>query len=171
MICDICGQNEAVVVINKIMNNTKHELHLCMKCAKERGLITKNGRLEMSLEGLFENISASKNNDRLCPVCGCKLSEIKKTFKVGCPECYSIFSDEIKKMLEQKGFAGSYTGSMPERLANFRSVLTDRMYLQARMEESVEKEDYEKAAIYRDRLKALEKSAVADGSDGETLYE
>ena len=102
MICDICGQNEAVVVINKIMNNTKHELHLCMKCAKERGLITKNGRLEMSLEGLFENISASKNNDRLCPVCGCKLSEIKKTFKVGCPECYSIFSDEIKNEKAKK---------------------------------------------------------------------
>ncbi len=168
MICDICGENEAVVVINKIMNDKKYELHLCMNCAKERGLITKNGKLEMSLAGLFEDVVASKKSDRLCPVCGRKFSEIKKTLKVGCPECYSIFSDEIKELMSQKGISGTYTGSMPERLANFRSALTDRMYLQSKMEESVAKEDYEKAAIYRDRLKAIEKCAVVDG---ETLYE
>ena len=168
MVCDICGENEAVVVINKIMNDKKHELHLCMNCAKERGLITRNGKLEMSLAGLFEDVAASKKSDRLCPVCGHKFSEIKKTLRVGCPECYSIFAEEIKEIMKLNGIIGSYTGSMPERLANFRSVLTDRMYLQAKMEESVANEDYEKAAIYRDRLKALEKCAVADG---EPLYE
>ena len=54
---------------------------------------------------------------------------------------------------------------MPNRLSTFRSVLTDRIALQAKLEESIKNEDYEKAAIYRDYLKALEKSPVAGGED------
>ncbi len=163
MICDICGERDAIVVIQKVSNNVRHELHLCMKCATERGLVAKNGRLEMSLTGLFEDVAASKKFDKMCPVCGRRLSDIKKTLKFGCPECYGIFAEELKAVKKEKGMKETYTGSMPERLANFRSVLTDRMLLQSKMEQSVASEDYEKAAIYRDRLKALEKCAVFDG--------
>lgn len=50
---------------------------------------------------------------------------------------------------------------MPNYVKGFRSVLTDRILLQSKLEESIEKEDYEKAAVYRDYLKALEKTSVA----------
>ncbi|MBO5137699.1 MAG: UvrB/UvrC motif-containing protein [Spirochaetaceae bacterium] len=163
MICDICGENNAIVVVQKITNNIKHQLHLCLNCATERGLAAKNGKLEMSLAGLFEDVAASKKFDRVCPVCGCRLSQIKKTLNLGCPECYSIFTSEIQIFLKEQGVIGSYTGSVPRRLANFKSVLTDRMMLRSKLDESIAREDYEKAAIYRDRLKALEKCAVADG--------
>ena len=54
---------------------------------------------------------------------------------------------------------------MPRRLTTFRSHLTDRIDLKAKLEQSIQNEDYEKAAIYRDYLRALERRAVADGSD------
>ena len=40
------------------------------------------------------------------------------------------------------------------------SVLVDRMQLKKKLEQSVAQEEYEKAALYRDRLKALDKCAV-----------
>ena len=62
-----------------------------------------------------------------------------------------------------KGIKGMYAGSMPTRLANVRSVLNDRLVLQDKINDAVAKEEYEKAAMYRDYLRALEKSPVADG--------
>ena len=37
--------------------------------------------------------------------------------------------------------------------------------IQGKLEESLKREDYEKAAVYRDYLKALEKSPVSGGED------
>ena len=56
-------------------------------------------------------------------------------------------------------------------LAQAVSALTDRIWLRTKLEESVANEDYEKAALYRDRLKALEKCAVADGAAEEYTAE
>ena len=56
---------------------------------------------------------------------------------------------------------------MPKRIRNFSSVLTTRVAIQGKLEESLKKEDYEKAAIYRDYLKALEKAPVAGDGDAE----
>ena len=52
---------------------------------------------------------------------------------------------------------------MPKRLASFRNSLTDRADLQAKLDEAVKNENYEKAAVYRDFLKALERGSVSDG--------
>ncbi|AEE16432.1 UvrB/UvrC motif-containing protein [Treponema brennaborense] len=163
MKCDICGTEDAVMMIQQVSENAKTELHLCLKCAAERGVQSKDGKIEMSLAGLFEGITAAKNAARLCPVCGRSLGDIRKTGLTGCPECYNIFASEIAESMRAQGLTGPYTGSMPGRLANFRSVLTDRMFLRSKLDESVAAEDYEKAAVYRDRLKALDKCAVASG--------
>ena len=49
-----------------------------------------------------------------------------------------------------------YRGSLPRQLSQYRSLLEDRAELQNRLNESIANEDYEKAAVYRDRLKELE---------------
>lgn len=170
MMCDLCGARNAVIVVQQVSNKGKQELHLCLKCAKEQGIFTGGGKLELSLSGLFESLQSAKQPDRLCPVCGRGLADIKKTNRVGCPECYGIFSAEIKDILKKQDITGPYTGSMPERLANFRSVLTDRMMLRTKLEESIASENYEKAALYRDRLKALERCPVTDGENSEEQH-
>ena len=60
---------------------------------------------------------------------------------------------------------------MPARLASFHSVLNDRIALQNKLNDAVAHEDYEKAAMYRDYLHALEKHPVSGdnllpGADG-----
>lgn len=159
MMCDICGVRDAMVVVQQVSNNVRKEVHLCLQCAAQRGLSTHNGKLEMSLAGLFDSIS-NKKNQRHCPVCGTSSGEMVKHQRLGCPECYNIFNEELRHILEERGVGGTYTGSMPHRLANFKSVLVDRMQLKVKLEQSVALEEYEKAAMYRDRLKALDKCAV-----------
>ena len=88
-----------------------------------------------------------------------------RSLQAGCPECYAVFKNEISDLLKKQGVTAGYTGSMPRRLAKFKSVLTDRIQIQAKLEESLKKEDYEKAAVYRDYLKALEKQPVAGGNN------
>ena len=98
-------------------------------------------------------------------MCGTKLGDIRKTGKTGCPECYAIFKNEIRKSLENNGVKGVFKGTMPARLSTVHSVLNDRVILQNKLNDAIEREDYEKAAMYRDYLKALENHAVSDGSD------
>ncbi|MBQ0052235.1 MAG: UvrB/UvrC motif-containing protein [Treponema sp.] len=169
MTCDLCGENEAILFIEQSNGDTKRKLNLCFDCARAHGVSPDSKTIGKSLTNLFETILNKKKVDpessKLCPVCGISLAEIRLTRHTGCPECYSIFRNEIGQIFKRIGVNGNYGGTMPKRLKNFRSVLNDRIVLQTKLEESIKKEDYEKAAIYRDYLRALEKTPVAGGSD------
>ena len=173
MLGDFCREEEAVIFLEQMNNNgQKRKINICMDCALERGITNDPASIEVSIGNLFKELSEiSKKvlteNNKLCPVCGTSLGSIKKTGITGCPECYAIFKKEIKKYIENAGITESYSGSMPERLASVKSVLNDRIALQNKLNAAVEKEDYEKAAMYRDYLKALEKSSVSFGEDSE----
>ncbi len=171
MLCDLCGKNEAVLFIEQANENNKRKLSICFECAKAHGISPDSVSIGKSLSNLFDTIlgaiAPSQNPDKtkLCPVCGISLLEIKNTKKVGCPECYSIFKDDISTLFKNIGVTSAYTGTMPKRLKNFHSVLNDRIVLQSKLEESIKNEDYEKAAIYRDYIRALEKTPVSGGED------
>lgn len=167
MECDFCHEREAVIFVEQInKNGEKRKINMCMECAVAHGISPDPKNIETNIGDLFKELSDSVNkikieNNKLCPVCGTKLSEIRKTSNTGCPECYEIFKAQIKDCLEKRGISGEYTGSMPARLSSFRSVLNYRIMLQNKLKDAVQKEDYEKAALYRDYLHALEKQPVS----------
>ncbi len=170
MMCDFCHEKEAVFFIEQSSATGKRELNICMDCALERGVTADPQSLEKSIGGLFAELARVtqkmlEKDKKVCPVCGTSLRLIKRTHRLGCPECYAVFAGEIKELLKKEGVAAAYSGSMPRRLAKFKSVLTDRIQIQAKLEASLRNEDYEKAAVYRDYLRALEKSPVAGSDD------
>ncbi|MBR4372884.1 MAG: UvrB/UvrC motif-containing protein [Treponema sp.] len=176
MLCSICHENEACIFVEQTnVAPPRKKMCICQECAKQFGIPPNPKTMTKSLTSLFEafmNVSnandAYKNSPdrtKLCPVCGISLLNIKKTRKVGCPECYEIFKNEIKEIFKNIGVTSKYVGSMPKRIRNFNSVLTTRIAIQGKLEESLKKEDYEKAAIYRDYLRALEKTPVAGDSE------
>lgn len=177
MICDLCKKNEAVIFLEAIGNGGKRKLNLCVNCAASRGISTRITAPDVkNIESIFEEIKErdKKNNEdfsRLCPVCGKSLGEIKKNGIAGCPECYETFRNEITAEIKKFGDFEKYSGSMPKRLAHFRNSLTDRADLQAKLEEAVESENYEKAAVYRDFMRALEHGSVARGSVTDSVPE
>lgn len=171
MLCDLCKKNQASLFLEAVGKNGKKKINLCFQCAANRGIAAPvpapNAK---NLASVFEEIEKMEaENDelsqRLCPVCARSLRDIKKTGIAGCPECYEVFKSEIKDEMKNYGIYSEYKGSMPKRLACFRNALTDRADLQAKLNKAVKDENYEKAAVYRDFLKALERGYVADGSE------
>ncbi|CAM4140323.1 UvrB/UvrC motif-containing protein [Treponema peruense] len=171
MLCDFCHEREAVIYMEQITGGSqKRRINICVECAVERGINPDPKSIQASLGVLFKELADTKRrmeeaDKKLCPVCGTSLGKIKKTLNVGCPECYAIFRDDVTALLSQKGPVEPYKGTMPARLSTVHSVLNDRIILRNKLDDAVAAENYEKAALYRDYLKALEKTAVSgDGS-------
>jgi protein arginine kinase activator len=163
MKCDICKKRDAVIFLQQVTADSRREIHLCIDCARERGLYTDGEKLVMSFPAMFAEIlprqKQIRDAEKICPVCGRTLSQITRDLAFGCPECYTYFSDEIKGLQKKQGIKGPWTGVLPRRLGKQKSSLPARTLLQIKLEESVAREDYEKAAIYRDRLRLLENAA------------
>ncbi|MCR5614429.1 UvrB/UvrC motif-containing protein [Treponema sp.] len=164
MICDICHKREATFFVEQTSKTGKRKLNICADCVKEHGFSTDPKEISKALNSLFkEYFENKKSEDFVCPVCGQRLSRICLTGLTGCPECYEIFKDKIIETMTKHGIYGKYTGRMPKRISSFRSVLTDRIEVQKKLDLAVENEDYEKAAFYRDYLHAIESKPIADG--------
>ena len=169
MLCDLCREKEAAIFLEQRGPSGLKKISLCADCAASRGISAPqvtSGKQNVAavFQEVFEKkIRNSPDFKNLCPGCGTSLGDIKLTGKAGCPECYAVFSEEIKKSLFEHGIKGNYTGTLPLRVKDFRNALTDRADLQAKLEQAVREENYEKAAVYRDFLRALEKTSVFDG--------
>ncbi len=174
MLCDICHEKEATIELTRTdLLGKSLVVHICPKCASEKGITPGSKDIAASVVQLLKRIALKKiaeDENRCCPVCGQKVSVIKNEFRAGCPECYAIFKDEIRAALKNRGVSNGYTGSLPRRLASFKSSLTDRLAIQAKLFHAVECEEYEKAAVYRDYLRVLEKQAIF-GADSESNNE
>lgn len=172
MKCDICGIHEAVLFVQQVTSTRTIEMHLCIECARARGISAGSSNVEVTLGNLLSGIMQDSSRvygeqNLSCPVCGKKLTDLKKTKVAGCPECYTVFKSDVFSLLKAEGLEGTYSGSLPKKLAHFRSVLTDRMMLQSKLADAVAIEDYEKAAMYRDRLRSLDSSIPHPYSFGE----
>ncbi|MBQ9238372.1 MAG: UvrB/UvrC motif-containing protein [Treponema sp.] len=177
MVCDVCRKRQAAFFIEQVTKASSRTIHVCMQCAVGRGIYPDPKVVQRSIGALFSEIDKAQerlaaSSEKHCPACGSALSEITQTGRTGCPECYAVFTDEIKKLMKSHGIAGPYTGSLPRRISGYRSLLTDRMDLQTKLEESLRNEEYEKAAVYRDYLRALDRKPTSSGdTDGGAAHE
>lgn len=164
MKCDICKENDAIIFVRQVINSTTRELYLCASCAEKRGISEDGSKIDFNLSGLLGNLINERNDskNKVCPVCGKKLQTILKEKTVGCSECYNVFHDDIKGILKGFGVTRSYTGSLPNQIANFKSSLNDRVALQEKLNKAIQEENYEKAAVYRDKLKLLENQSIQE---------
>lgn len=173
MLCDICHKNEAILFVEQTSKEGVKKINICTDCARERGFSPDADLMGKSLVSLFAELGRSKQkkepakDERACPVCGMRLSKFRYTGVLGCPECYEIFKPQILEYMKEKNFSLDYTGSMPKRLSNFRSVLTDRADVRLKLEKAIKEEDYEKAAFYRDYLHAIENKSISAPEDAQ----
>lgn len=165
MKCQICEQNTASIHVQQIMGNEVVELHLCDKCARERGITGGADSAELSLSQLLTGLvdtrrsgKSEKSVDR-CPNCGLTLADFRKDGRLGCSDCYTAFKREIEVFLQNTSGTTRHRGKYPARLKAFKTLLIDREQLKDELKEAVTKEDYEKAAMIRDKIRTIEQSA------------
>lgn len=165
MKCDICGAKEAVIHVKQIAGEKISELHLCADCANDKGISGEEDIIELSLSQLLTSLIdltdryAEREDKNICGTCGTTIKDFRKNAAVGCADCYNTFSREIESYLENTAGQVQHVGKLPEKVGTLKTLLIDKESLREKLEHAIENENYEQAAILRDRIKIIEKRA------------
>ncbi len=164
MICDICKKNQADISVEQVVDKKVKHLFLCRECAKKMGFEMFSENIDISITNLFNKYSKygtekppTEYNHIACPYCGRKLSDLKDSKKIGCPNCFLYFKSEILTALKKVKTDIRYTGKVQSSENKEFALQLSIAELKQRLQRALETEEYEQAAMLRDELKALEK--------------
>lgn len=169
MLCERCQKREAQVHIKHMQNGAVVEYHLCHQCAQ---IMSQEGALpEVPKEFPFENFLGNLlpfktqkqaepfRKDQLvsgtCPCCGLGYEEFTRTGKFGCATCYETFRPGVRQLLRRIHGSDIHRGARPSEKVSRQSA-DDIETLRKLLREAVEREEYERAAALRDRIRLRE---------------
>lgn len=111
---------------------------------------------------LFEYIVkgvAKRQEVRTCPDCQWTLDDIKAHGKLGCANCYNYFEKLMPIVLMNHHKALKHVGKVPKSFQNKNKPLLQQISeAEAKMKDAIQKENYEEAAIFKDKIAALKSS-------------
>ena len=87
-----------------------------------------------------------------CEGCGITGAELRDRTLLGCPRCYETFGKPLDDLLLRLHGALEHAGRLP---GGARAVPPDAEELHRKLQEAIEKEDFQAAAKLRDRLRRL----------------
>lgn len=176
MLCQNCHKNEATVHIQKIVDGQVTSFHLCEACAAKKGADDPDlpelnlAEVLFDLAGKAAQAASKTEKDDdpdtviACPDCGWSLDQLRKTGYMGCPGCYKTFGPLIGGMLKNMHRGDRHVGKIPlssgpKAVKNRKIMMLQREIEQLRkdLEEKVRHEEYEEAAVLRDRIQSLER--------------
>ena len=170
MKCTQCGEREAVVQLTQIANEQVVHLHLCERCAAEKGVETAAGVGKTPIGSFLASMGPEAlagsgvlpASEESCATCGATIADFKQTGRLGCPECWVAFERPLRDLVRRlhgssrhtgrRAASVTFPGTVPARLAEAPTVIEIR----AQLKLAVEAENFELAAELRDRLKGLE---------------
>ena len=170
MQCDICGKKKATVHLTEIVDEQMSEMHLCEECAR-----TKSSQMEQQfglgdlLAGLSDvGKAATKSDDKnalLCSACGLNYEDFRKFGRLGCSQCYVSFKEHLSGLLRKIHGSNRHLGKIPYAIKSSAPVAVSTAAallpsenledLKKQLHNAVTAEDFEKAAMLRDKIKGL----------------
>lgn len=175
MLCEKCNKRVATIHLIKLINGEKSEVRLCESCAKEISDISLVGSLgsidEISipniLGGFFESIDKNKQNkiEVICKKCGLTYSQFKASGQLGCAECYQSFSSYLRPMFKRIQGDLEHIGKVPKRSGIKLVEKKKYVNLKKELQKAILEEEYERAAVLRDKIKDIENSRTEVGKD------
>jgi protein arginine kinase activator len=161
-LCQICGKNEAKVHFTEIHDNTMSEIHVCERCAKDKGLEqTRQHKMDIAdlIATMVDSVTTS-DEQRVgrvqCPRCGLLYSAFKETGRLGCAECYVAFQFQLRPLLRRIHGDTRHKGKVPARDGQGPSRSRQIQRLFDELQRAVEREEFERAAELRDEIRRLE---------------
>lgn len=156
MLCEKCGKNHATTHIKTVVNGIVREYNLCGECAAKSGYAT-NSITGMLASMLGDMSLPTVTKQKRCDVCGATFSDIAKSGKMGCNECYNTFREEILPYIKRVHGATNHAGKIPNRAPLIvkpkEKTVSD---LRQELSRLVAEEKYEQAAVIRDKIKEME---------------
>lgn len=158
MVCDNCGENEAILHLTKIENNQLVSSHLCESCAANEGLEPAAGSANLPLTDFLSQLGRSgESAGGPCAYCGLRLEEFKKSGRLGCSHCYVTFETHLKPLLRRLHGGNQHIGKVYLPPNPSIAEREDRLAgLRRKLDRAVESEDFERAAQIRDMIRSLE---------------
>src|SRR5262245_50163428 len=159
MKCQKCTKAATLHITEVLGDDQYDQLHLCEECAQkylyepqQKGASAKGGEAGQA----EESEEAAALNQRECPICGIKFVEFRNSGRLGCPNDYQEFREELVPLLENIHGDVRHSGKTPRRLPQTRQTQSELMQLRKRLSQAVNREAYEEAAQIRDRIRQLE---------------
>ena len=188
MLCERCKIREANIQYTEVVNGVKTEHHFCAQCAKEMdfgpyaAIFDSEfplGKLLSGLLGIGEDQEEKKAHQVICPACKTTYEDFIQNSRFGCPECYGVFDLLIGENIKQlqgsdchKGKRPVYQGNqggevLQEHAERETEAGKDNREEQIRawnrkLKEALRMEEYETAAVCRDKIRELKEGKEAD---------
>lgn len=171
MLCQKCKQNNATSHIHYVRNGVVRDIYLCKSCATEyKAENLYDGDIFKVLSSLLsDGANVTKNTDTKlkCDCCGSDFNEIRRTGKVGCSNCYKVFEAQLSptvarihkntvhigKKPNDSIVSESVEGHNENEAASKEQTITG---LKRELAEAIKNEEYEIAAVIRDKIKGME---------------
>ncbi len=168
MKCELCNKNESVVHFKQVINGESKEVMVCRECAAVHGIDIGAGGINIKTpEGLgdflFGNApgalasAAAVGPEPECKACGMKLSDFRKLARLGCGRCYDYLLDAVIPAIESMHEDIEHVGKVPRKEQGSMALVA----LEEDLEDAVMCQNYEGAALIRDKINKLKKKVAA----------
>jgi protein arginine kinase activator len=160
MLCDVCGERDAVVKVTQVGEQGKTLVQMCERCAAERNIettvsLSKNPLGEFLLD-LQKQTSPSPADTARCNFCNATLRDFRATGRLGCARCYTAFEPSLRDLLRRVHGSSKHLG---RRYESPDIAMTDEQTelheLRERLRRAIDAEQFELAAELRDRIKVM----------------
>jgi len=98
----------------------------------------------------------AKLDKQTCPVCGITFFEFRNHGRLGCPNDYVCFQEQLEQLVANIHGATAHTGKRPRKSARNLDKQTRLIRLRRDLRDAVHAEEYERASLLRDEIRELE---------------
>ncbi len=162
MLCDVCKERDATVTLTHAVKGEVNVLHLCQKCAAERGIETTvstplKNMIADYLPAVQQQAALAQAEQLRCPFCSMTLADFRETGRLGCASCYDTFEQSLRALLRRVHGNARHVGrgydAPPPDIMHEATALGE---LREELRRAIAQEEFERAAQLRDRIKGLE---------------
>jgi len=165
MKCNKCEKPATFHITERVGGKEQwEELHLCEACAREYlSRPNEPQEAESLASALLQHLKIGQTADELaeldkqaCPVCGITFYEFRHHGRLGCPNDYVCFQEQLEQLVANIHGATVHTGKRPKKSNRTLDKQTRLIRLRRDLRDAVHAEDYERASVVRDRIRELE---------------
>lgn len=180
MQCSECKQRPATLHYTQIINGKKTEIHVCEVCAAQMGyplyqtqddpfslqdLLTSlfhanHAKMDMHNSAFFEQIGQLE-----CDRCHSTFADFQRLGKFGCAHCYQSFRPKLDAIFRRVHSGNAkHHGKIPKRKGGKLHIKKEIEMYREYLQQLVAEENFEQAAIVRDKIKELEEQQRGESS-------
>ncbi|MDE6410973.1 MAG: hypothetical protein K2L02_00355 [Clostridia bacterium] len=163
MECSNCGSPSAQIH-TRVVGGDEIQVCLCSECYEK--LYAKSDASELFAH-LFGSGGEKTKKKKVCPSCGMKLEEFRRSGLLGCTGCYTAFRSEIDHSVRYCQWDAIHRGKEPngateEKYELVRELVREQESVKAQIDLAFQAEDYKLVSELKRRLQTIrEKLTVA----------